>query len=218
MKYLISIILLALMPLIAAGDVGAEDGDIANWGAVAIRSNGDIDGVAGFTVSTESEITAVDSDVSSYQKAVVSISDYALVMTTTTGSDTHGTVKIADFPEGYIEVTGIHCDLTMANTETGVAATTTYDVGLGSTETDGSTGGVLDTASEYDYLGKIEGSLSSYTADVESQSITDVGTDGTATAADMWLNVAYEDADVTGETTNTVSGTVTFYWRNLGDD
>lgn len=223
MKYLISIVLVALMPLIACG-VDVEDGDVANWEVTAIRSNGDIDTDGGInvgldaTVSSEDEITASDSGVGSYQKVVITLEEYEMNMVTNgSASDCEGAVKLIDFPEGYVEVTGIHCDLELVNTESGVEADTQYDIGLGSTETDG-VGGELDTSTDYNYLGKIEGDLSSYEADIESQSVTDVGVDGTATAADMWLNSAYLDSDVTDETTATWNGTVTVYWRILGDD
>jgi len=66
-------------------------------------------------------------------------------------------------------------------------------------------------------LGIVGGDLSTYEATIQSQKIDDVGLDGTSTAADLWLNMAYLDADVTAETTNTISGVIVIHYRLLGD-
>jgi hypothetical protein len=41
--------------------------------------------------------------------------------------------------------------------------------------------------------------------------------DGTSTAAKMYYNLVVDDGDISAVVTNTVSGTFTFWWINLGD-
>jgi len=215
----ISILATMLVASFAFADLDQESGDIAYWGGVAIRSDGEVEAEESGTVSTNTTITSGGAnDVNANQKVVITLADYSMSMVTNaSAANCAGTVKLYDFEEGYLEVTGIHCNLSVINSESGVAADTTYDVGLGSTETD-AVGGELDTSTDYSFLGKIEGDLSSYEADVQSQSITDVGVDGQTTAVDLWFNVSYLDADVTDESTATWNGTVTVFYRILGDD
>jgi hypothetical protein len=207
------LILLILMPSFLYGQAYfTENGVTAVTGTFSGDVNGSINGI----VSTAPEIAASSNVMSTDQHVTITIDEYELIMGTTGGSDTHGAVKLYDFPEGYIEITGILCDIACTNTEDGVAADTEYDFGLGSTETDGDSG-TLDTETDYDVLGIVGGDLSTYEATIQSQKIDDVGLDGTSTAADLWLNMAYLDADVTAETTNTISGVIVIHYRLLGD-
>ena len=193
-----------------ADDVVAVDG---------IFSGGVTGGVLG-TISTESTITTAANDLNANQCVVITLDEYLMEMkyNEVQSGDTHGSVKLYTFPEGYLEITGVHCSLDITNiTEVGIAATTEYDVGIGRYGTDG-VGGVLDTDVDYYMLGILGGDLSDYTATVQSQKANTVGINGHSSAAKMWLNCAYLDADVTATTTQSVSGTVTVYYRILGDD
>ena len=182
-----------------------------------VASGGVTGGVLG-TISTESTITTAGNDLNAHQCVVITLDEYLMTMYHTAGEFTYGLVRLYTFPEGYLEITGVHCSLDITNiTEEGIAADTAYEIGLGTTMTTG-VGGILDEATDYDILGIMGGDLVDYTATVQSQKTTDVGIDGQTSAAEMWLNCAYLDTDVTATTTQSVSGTVTVYYRMLGDD
>ena len=189
-------------------------------GVDGIFSGGVTGGILG-TISTESTITTAGNDLNAHQCVVITLDEYLMNMNSppmTPGEKTRGGVPLLFFPEGYLEITGVHCSLDITNiTEDGIAADTEYDIGLGTTRTYG-VGGILDTATDYDILGIMGGDLADYTATVQSQKTTDVGIDGQTTAVPMYLNCAYIDLDVTADTVQTVSGTVTVYYRMLGDD
>ena len=209
-------IILILVVLMVAGFTYGQAYFTAND---VVASGGVTGGVLG-TISTESTITTAGNDLNAHQCVVITLDEYLMEMkyNEMQSGNTHGAVQLYTFPEGYLEVTGVHCNLDIINiTENGILNNTTYDVGLGTTETDG-VGGELDTATDYNILGIMGGDLVQYTATVQSQKTTDVGIDGQTTAAKMYLNCAYLDADVTANTTQTVSGTVTVYYRMLGDD
>ena len=209
-------IILILVVLMVAGFTYGQAYFTAND---VVASGGVTGGILG-TISTESAITVAGNDLNANQCLVITLDECLMEMkyNEVQSGDTHGAVKLYTFPEGYLEITGVHCSLDITNiTEDGIAADTEYDIGLGTTMTTG-VGGILDEATDYDILGIMGGDLADYTATVQSQKTTDVGIDGQTTAAKMYLNCAYLDADVTANTTQTVSGTVTVYYRMLGDD
>jgi hypothetical protein len=208
-------IILILVVLMVAGFTYGQAYFTAND---VVASGGVTGGILG-TISTESTITTAGNDLNAHQCVVITLDEYLMGMNYSPLTPLcKGTVVLYTFPEGYLEITGVHCNLDITNiTEDGIAATTEYDVGLGYTRTDGMDG-VLDDVTDYDILGIMGGDLADYAATVQSQKTTDVGIDGQTTAAKMWLNCAYLDADVTANTTQTVSGTVTVYYRILGDD
>ena len=207
-------IILILVVLMVAGFTYGQAYFTAND---VVASGGVTGGILG-TISTKATITTAGSDLNANQCVVITLDEYLMEMATDGGTNTHGAVKLYTFPEGYLAVIGVHCNLDITNiTEDGIAADTEYDIGLGTTLTHG-VGGILDSATDYDILGIMGGDLADYTATVQSQKTTDVGIDGQTTAAKMYLNCAYIDLDVTADTVQTVSGTVTVYYRMLGDD
>ena len=186
-----------------------------------VASGGVTGGILG-TISTDPTITTAGNDLNANQCVVITLDEYLMDIEDhyiDPDVNFRGNERLYTFPEGYLEITGVHCSLDITNiTEDGIAADTEYDIGLGTTGTYG-VGGILDTATDYDILGIMGGDLADYTATVQSQKTTDVGIDGQTTAVPMWLNCAYLDADVVSATnTQSVSGTVTVYFRILGDD
>jgi len=157
---------------------------------------------------------AVVNSVSGLNRTVITLTDYSLTLTDSEGNGAHGSVKLIDFPEGIIQVLGAIGDLALT-AATGIAATATYDIGLG-TETIGVGDAVLSGA-EVDIVAKVEGDLTGSAVTVDMVADTSATFDGHSTADDVWFNVAIEDDDVTGTGAVTVNGTIVVSWLNLGD-
>lgn len=136
------------------------------------------------------------------------------------GTEYQGT-KIFDFPAGRILVQGVTATLQQKTTST-----------LASTLNASSTGAIslgTVTASSTTLATTMVDLLPS-TAFTSSATINVAGTavsaalaasaqfDGTSTAKDVYLNTAYATtADVDGNATQTISGTVVIVWVQLGD-
>ena len=136
------------------------------------------------------------------------------------GTEYQGT-KIYDFPQGRILVMGVTATLQQKTTSA-----------LASTLNASSTGAIsLGTATASSTtLATTMVDLLPSTAFTSSATINVAGTavsaalaasaqfDGTGTAKDVYLNTAYATtADVDGNATQTISGTVVITWCNLGD-
>lgn len=136
----------------------------------------------------------------------------------------YGGVKVYDFPEGMLMSFGAVLDgaLTMGatgtfiNTYTGVIALGTATASTGSTLT-GTEATILQSTAMSTAVAKV--------ADTDAQSIatalTEAGSrwiDGTATAVDMYLNVAIADDATHTAGTGTWTGTIEFVWMVLGDN
>lgn len=130
-----------------------------------------------------------------------------------------GTGKIYDFPEGLIQVYGavVSGSITMGATGTfidawtGVIALGTAAAGTGSTL----------TSTEADIMAS--NSISAATAkvaaiDAVSTNAASPILDGTATAKDLYLNIAIADDATHTAGTGTFTGTVTITWAKLGDN
>ena len=122
-------------------------------------------------------------------------------------------------PAGNIVVLGAVSDLALTLSAAGVNADWDGDFGVGTV-----------TASNNATLSSTEQNIipttatpqavsSATTADGESTAVAVI--DGTATAADIYLNFLVDDADhdVTSTPTNiVVNGTLKLFWMNLGDN
>jgi hypothetical protein len=136
------------------------------------------------------------------------------------GTEYQGT-KIYDFPDGRIHVLG--CVATLQQKTTSAIAST-----LNASVTGAIALGTV-TASNVSLTGTMVDLLPS-TAFTSSATINVAGTavsaalaaaaqfDGTTTAKDMYLNTAYATTtDVDANATQTISGTITITWCQLGD-
>jgi len=151
-------------------------------------------------------------------KTVLTLDNVA--QTVTNGTEYQST-QIYDFPAGRLLVLGVTATLQQKTTST-----------IASTINSGVTGAIsLGTvaASNVSLTSTMVDLLPS-TAFTSSTTINVAGTavsaalaasahfDGTTTAKDMYLNTAYATtADVDGNGTQTISGTITITWINLGD-
>lgn len=154
-------------------------------------------------------------------RTVLSFDDVAIALADNAGVVAYGGLKVYDFPAGVIYIQGAVADLDLTKSSAGVIATWDGDFGVGTV-----------TASNNNSLSSTEQNIIPSTA--TPQAVAGVTTangfatatervttiDGTATAADAFLNFLVDDADhdVTGTPCNLiVNGTLTIDWRNGGD-
>lgn len=143
------------------------------------------------------------------------VTSYSVDITDAAGNGAHGSVKLIDFPEGYIKIIGVVLDADVTAGDGGIADDATYDIGLGSAAA-GTDNAALATT-EQDILNKIEGDLSSGAASVASYTGTDLALDGSSTAADCYLNIAIEADDCSADDILKFAGNVKITWVLLGD-
>lgn len=161
-------------------------------------------------------VTATEYGNGVIHKTVLALAATPITITRNAGdSSGQGNVKIYDWPEGRILVLGNTASLTLtfgAN----MAATGSGDISMGTTGTtdttlDGTDVDLLPSTGLTDPLVASVGSASGALA-------ASAQFDGTSTAKDMYLNVICDAGDVTtGNSSCTVTGTVTCTWINLGD-
>jgi len=152
-----------------------------------------------------------------YGDGVIHQTALALTLTGTNDLDladgNHGTgVKVYTFPAGRILILGATIDASVAynNKVTGNfylacgSAVGADDADLTSTEAD-----IIPRTT-------IDGSQTS-PEDWHAALAASAHFDGTATAKDLYVNVACPDASNTGASTYAITGTLTITWINLGD-
>lgn len=189
---------------------------VASGGTLDVLAGGDVKNGAGAgAIVTKTGLSLVERGDGVSHKTTWSFSAVSLAITDATTAGAHGKIQLYDWPAGHIKILGSTCDLAVTCGATGLTATATYDFGLGSA------GAGVDNAAlastEQDVITKIEGDLSSSAATLRSVNSTDLTLAGTSTAADLWLNAAFEADDASANETCTVTGTVTVHWLNLGD-
>ena len=124
------------------------------------------------------------------------------------------------FPEGRILIEGVTCDLTLTMATTNFNATTNdlYVFALGSTVNDDGDGTISATGSDL----IAETSIDTENGATQTNTVTtalaaSAHFDGTTTAKIMYMNWAVPAANDSGANTNSVTGTITVTWKNLGD-
>jgi len=163
-------------------------------------------------------LSAIDTFDGIVHQSVLTLTDVAQAVTN--GTEYQGT-KLFDFPAGNILVLG--CVASIAQKTTSALAST---LNAGST-------GALSIGSAAASSTTLNGTMANFltsTAFTSSATINVAGTvvggvlaaplnlDGTTTAADMYINTAYATTtDVDGNATQTLTGTITLTWLNLGD-
>lgn len=172
---------------------------------------------AGAGAVSAATVTAVEKGNGITHQTVLTLTD--VVQAVVNGTEYQGT-KIYDFPEGRILVLGVVASLAQKTTS---AILTTLNSGTGAIALG------TATASNVSLTGAMVDLLPS-TAFTSSATINVAGAavaaalaaaaqfDGTGTAKDVYLNTAYATTtDVDADATQTISGTVTITWINLGD-
>lgn len=149
-------------------------------------------------------------------KETLTLSSFSVTVANTTGAS-FGASKIYDFPAGRILILGAVADLSFNWAGQDIGATGSGDFSVGSTATADATLSSTDvniiasSAMTDPFVAGVGAGVGSSAAAVYL--------DGTTTAADAYLNIIIDDADVSDAASDIVlvSGTITLYYINLGD-
>jgi len=153
-------------------------------------------------------------------KTTFTFTNVDLALVDEAGVVAYAGLKIYDCPAGVIQFIGALADLDLTKSSAGVNDDWDGDFGVGTV-----------TASNNNSLATTEQNILPSTATPQavagvttangfSTATENANIDGTSTAADIYLNLLVDDADhdVTGTACNIiVNGTLTVFWRNLGD-
>lgn len=194
------------------GDEWVVGGTLTLESGAVVSVQDDIGAKNGSTVSATETAGLIHKTVITCTATPISVADDA-------GTAQYGgTGKIYDFPAGLIQCVGavISGSITMGDTGTFIN-TWSGVIGLGSAAA--STGATL-TGTEADFMAS--NTISAATAkvatiDAVSPSVL-APLDGTATAKDLYLNIAIADDATHTAGTGTFTGTVTILWINVGDN
>lgn len=159
-------------------------------------------------------VTAVE-NVGLVHKTVLTLASTPIATVDAGAAGAHGGVKVYDFPEGNILVLGAVTDLSTLAGAGGVADTAAVVGSLGSTLV--ATDNATLTSTEANVVPSTSGTLVAGAGSIDGVSTGVVVLDGTATPADLYLNLAMPDAGSSADDSIAVSGTITITWVNLGD-
>jgi len=163
-------------------------------------------------------LSAVDNPQAQRYAKTVSIQAQTLSITYGgSGTNSVGSIKLYDFPEGVIHVVGVVvddlvCDVVATN---GFADTDDGDFGLGTSAI--AAASTLGTAAEVNLAPKTAfDNIGSTTNDAVLAA--DMTFDGSSTAADMYLNVLVDADAMTGSASGTVSARIHIIYEVVGDN
>lgn len=172
----------------------------------------------GFSVGAKNGtgVAVKEYSVAGWNTTVFTLTGYVLTVANTTGAS-FGGAKIYDFPAGRISIEGGTYNLSCDWAGTDIAAAGSGDISFGSTITADAT---LD-GTDVD-IGASTGMLDPFVTGVGTAKgffVKDTEIDGTTTALDLNMNMIIDDADVDDGDSDpvTITGTITLFWRNLGD-
>ncbi len=147
------------------------------------------------------------------------LSAVSITVTDGAASGSHGALKLFDFNEGAIMFLGCRQNYSAFTADgTGVTATVVFDIGVGTVAKSAAADGALGGATDDDVGGEIAVTLGSTSLPVSLISTTPAGSDGTATARDLYLNFSGTAATVAGNGTLAVTGSITVVGVLLDDD
>lgn len=209
-----------------AGEVWTDsDGNLTVEGVVTgeavvvsgtITASGAIAGGVAVTSGTGSvsTVTAVDSDYGNMKKTTLTLDDTVLLINSSATTNTWGSVKIYDFPEGRILVHGVTVDgidIAVQTNTIPLSAGGDFALGTVAASTNALSGTMVDLCPST--------RIDAITNVVNSALASSAQFDGTSTAKDMYLNfgIDHQDVIVLTTATNTVDGVITIHWSNLGD-
>lgn len=160
--------------------------------------------------------TATES-IGAVNKTTIAIST---TLTATDGSAEGETVKLYTFPAGRIYILGSAIDATIVNTATAANTSDVFLVGIGSAAANDDAD--LSDSGETDIITGPTLEDGAVTLTNQWEADMTCGADsvfGTATTASLNLNMGIADACITTNNFSaTVTGTMSVFWINLGDD
>ena len=204
--------------------VGADGGDTLtalSGGKVNMEAGSILeiaDGVlttVGIGAPAGTGVTAVEKVLIPHQ-TVISLAATSITMTDATTAGCHGSRKIFDLPAGNILILGATTDLQVTAGTGGISDTAAVVGAVGSVAA-ATDNGTL-TSTEANIVPSTASTLTAGAGSCDGESTAPVTLDGTATAADVYLNFAIPDAGSSANDTLLVTGTVTITWINLGDN
>jgi len=142
-------------------------------------------------------------------------------VTDAAASGSSGSLKLFDFPVGYLDVIASRMNFTAfaeGSALTGAAGDAAFKIGVGSVAADAGDGALSSTevnivpASATITLAGGTGVLAT------TGVVTPAGIDGTATAVPAYLNWSGSAATIDANSTIDVTGTITIVWSLVGDD
>ena len=154
------------------------------------------------------------------QYTVVSLD--AISETATDGTAEGESQQILVFPEGRILILGGAIDATVT-VNTNVFEASTADTFVTSIGTVAAADDAALTSTEADFIASTthdtaSGTTLTFAWEADFTSGADSVFDGTATAEDLYFNFGIPDANMSGDVTCVVSGTMTILWSMIGDD
>lgn len=182
-------------------------------GLPSLDNVGDAPAASGITAKTQS--------FQGYNRTVITLASAALTFVDNGATGAGGGLKVFDFPEGAIHVSSTCTSLTALSSPTDApfqTGATTVVMSLGSTAA--ATDNFTLTTTEANFGAST--SVGTLTTGAITATVTGVGAgtvlDGTATAVDLYLNLAADATNSVANGTVTVSGTIVVIWANLLDD
>lgn len=159
-----------------------------------------------------------------FHKTVLTCTATPFTFTDEAGQGQYAGVKLYDFPAGLLCVMGATIDGSLTLTEAAWTDTFDGDVGVGTTamadaqNIDGTAQNIIAATA----LTQAVDQVANCDAQTSATLLTESGAtwiDGTATAADLYLNFEIDDAAAhTDQDTGTFTGVVSFIWCIIGDN
>lgn len=169
--------------------------------------------------ATSGTISLVDERAGSLYCSTFTLNAARVPITDAAGSGSHGTLKLYDFPEGYIRILGSSQNYTAfaeGAALTGGAGDAVFEIGLGTAAIAAAADGALGATN--DNIGTdINVTLSGGTATGKDGTATNIMHDGTATALDLNLNISGTAATIDATSHLDVTGTIKVLWAYMGD-
>lgn len=183
------------------------------------------------TLPEKTGLTVVEKGDGAVHKTVITLDEVSIVSTdgaAPAADGAWGTQLLYTFPQGHINVLGLHIVFPLAGLEavtgggTGFSDTADFELGVGTVAAAQDTQFDLNGGDEEDVVAAIDCDLTSGTSDaIESSANGTAATvDGSAAALTYNLNFRTRDDADHGATADAllVSGTFTILWTCLGDD
>lgn len=160
--------------------------------------------------AVDAAYASVSETVGMIHSTVITFTNVVLVVTDGAGDKGSG-VKVYDFPAGAVTVLGAVFNGT-ATVSAGATNTSVMAMGTAAAANDNAL-----TSTEADVIPSVSCAAAGTNA-VDTVLAAAIVLDGTATAKDLYINWAIDDDNMNADTTNTVTGTVSIYWINSGDN
>lgn len=144
-----------------------------------------------------------------------------LSVTDAAASGSSASLKLFDFPEGYLAVLASRYNFTAfaeGAALTGAAGDAAFKVGLGTVAADAGDGALSTTEQNIVAVSSTITLVGGTVAVATVGSVTPAGIDGTATACPCYLNWSGTAATIDANSTIDITGTITLVWMLVGDD